>query len=136
MSGPPCMARLAVGLAIVVVLDTAIQICGKLLVARLPELASVGALAASVLSQGLAYLIVAFLVCQLANWLWILRAADLSFALPLTSLSYATVLVASHEIFGEDINVVKVLGLGCMLVGVWCVSRTAGAAAPARRERP
>ena len=35
------------------------------------------------------------LVAQLANWLWVLAQADLSFAQPITALSYITVLAFS-----------------------------------------
>jgi drug/metabolite transporter (DMT)-like permease len=75
------------------------------------------------------------MACQLGNWLKVLAHADLSYAQPITSLSYVTVCLGSTLILGEHIDPMQMLGIGCILAGVWLVSRTA-ATSPSDESRP
>lgn len=65
----------------------------------------------------------AIFLLQLFNWMKVLEHADLSFAQPITSLSYVTVCVLSAILFGEHIGAVKIAGVLCVLAGVWLVSQ-------------
>jgi drug/metabolite transporter (DMT)-like permease len=68
-------------------------------------------------------LVAVFFVAQLWNWLRVLQIADLSYAQPITALSYITVLGLSALWFGEHIDALKVVGIVLILAGVWFISR-------------
>ena len=51
-------------------------------------------------------------------WLTALSRAELSFAYPLMSISYATVAVTSFLIFHETINWTRILGIAIILIGI------------------
>lgn len=57
-------------------------------------------------------------------WLTALSRVDLSYAYPFASLSYIAMLVASWQIFHEDISVVRLAGSFVILMGVILVSRS------------
>jgi multidrug transporter EmrE-like cation transporter len=54
-------------------------------------------------------------------WLYVLRAAPLSRAYGLTSLSYVIVPLASVWLFGEQVRRMHVLGMALIVVGIACV---------------
>ena len=60
---------------------------------------------------------------QLFNWLKVLGQADLSFATPITSLSFVTVAGLSTLLFDEPVGAAKVAGILCILAGVWVISQ-------------
>ncbi|CAN5256617.1 hypothetical protein BH11PSE9_BH11PSE9_38670 [soil metagenome] len=138
MSSPPHPNRaLAIGLALAIVLDTAVQLFWKFAVAGLPETATATAAVMAVLRQPWFLLVAGLFIAQLLNWLKVLEWADLSFAQPITSLSYISVCLLSAMFFGEHIGVAKMAGVACILAGVWLISRgevrSAPAAVPADR---
>jgi drug/metabolite transporter (DMT)-like permease len=57
-------------------------------------------------------------------WLAALSRVDLSYAYPFASLSYIVMLVASWQIFNENISILRLVG--CMVVGmgVFLISRS------------
>lgn len=57
-------------------------------------------------------------------WLTALSRVDLSYAYPFASLSYIAMLVASWQIFHEDISLVRLAGSFVILMGVILVSRS------------
>lgn len=114
---------LAIGLLLAIVLDTAGQLLWKYAVATLPMPPSTWTTLAAVLAQPLFLLVAGVFLLQLFNWLNVLGEADLSYAQPITSLSYITVLVLSAWLFGERIGPLKAAGIVCILAGVWMVSR-------------
>lgn len=114
---------LVLGIALATLLDTAGQLLWKYCVDGLPADAGLSQAARAVLQQPLFIVLVAIFLLQLFNWMKVLEHADLSFAQPITSLSYVTVLVLSAYLFGEHIGAAKIAGVFCVLGGVWLVSQ-------------
>ena len=54
-------------------------------------------------------------------WLYVLRAAPLSRAYGLTSLTYVLILIASVYLYGEQVRRVHVVGTVLIIVGVACL---------------
>jgi multidrug transporter EmrE-like cation transporter len=57
-------------------------------------------------------------------WLMTLKRMDLSLAYPMVSLGYVLVLIAGGFLFHETIPPARFWGMGLILLGVFCVSRT------------
>ena len=117
--------KLAIGLALAVALDTATQITWKKAVSEIPDGVPPLATAQALLHEPLFAAAVVLMICKLVNWLRVLDRADLSFAKPVTSLSYVTVCILSGLYLGEDIGALQIIGIGVVIAGVWCISRTA-----------
>ena len=62
--------------------------------------------------------------CQFFNWLMILGDADLSYAQPVTSLSYVSVFFLSVLYLKEAADLLQIAGIIFVLVGVWFISQT------------
>jgi drug/metabolite transporter (DMT)-like permease len=58
-------------------------------------------------------------------WLLALSRVELSFAYPFASLSYVLMLIASWQLFGENITLMRVLGTLVICAGVILVSLSA-----------
>lgn len=114
---------LTIGLALAIVLDTAGQLLWKYAVETLPHSQAFWPSAEAVLAQPWFLVVIALFLCQLFNWLQVLEHADLSFAQPITSLSYVTVSGLSWLLFGEALGWLKILGVLCILAGVWLISQ-------------
>ena len=112
------------GLVLAIVLDTVAQIAWKLAVAGLPAGASLPVAAGAVLATPLFYVAMAAFAAQLWNWLRVLGHVDLSFAQPITALSYVTVLAISRLLLQESLTWPRLVGVALILVGVGCISRT------------
>ena len=67
--------------------------------------------------------VVVLFVAQLFNWLRVLQMSDLSYAQPITSLSYITVLWFSVSWLGEQLDPLKIAGILLIVAGVWFISR-------------
>lgn len=121
--------RVTLGLLIAIVLDTALQLSWKSAVSIMPggdlSFQELAAIVTSPLVVG----IVALMGLQLLNWMKVLGHADLSFAQPITSLSYISVLALSALYLNEKIGFAQAAGVGFILVGVWFISRTDHASA-------
>jgi drug/metabolite transporter (DMT)-like permease len=117
-------ARLVIGLAVAIALDTALQLVWKTGIADLPDAASLRELVGAVLHKPIFILVVAFMAAQLVNWLKVLDHADLSYAKPFTSLGYVTVCVLSVLLLGERVAPLQIVGIAIVVAGVWCVSQT------------
>jgi drug/metabolite transporter (DMT)-like permease len=122
--------RLVIGLAVAIVLDTALQLVWKTGVADLPDTSSLRELLAAVAHKPIFILVVVFMAAQLVNWLKVLDHADLSFAKPFTSLSYVTVCGLSVLLLGERIAPLQIVGIAVVVAGVWCVSQTGRMTSP------
>jgi multidrug transporter EmrE-like cation transporter len=59
-------------------------------------------------------------------WLTALSRVDLSFAYPFASLSYVVMLVASWQLFNENITPLRLLGTLVVGLGVFLISRSGG----------
>jgi drug/metabolite transporter (DMT)-like permease len=111
--------HICVGLAIAVILDTAVQIFWKMAVQatdKQPLLAT--------FEHPLFWLVVTLFLLQLANWLKVLEDADLSYSQPITSLSYISVGVLSAMFLHEQITLLQIIGITFVLAGVWFISKT------------
>lgn len=122
------------GLALAIALDTAIQLLAKLAILRLPPGLSLWEAAGHLLDQKIVLGLAILTLGQFVNWLRVLESADLSFALPITSLSYVSVCGLSAICFDEAVGPLKIAGIAIVLLGVWCVSSTS--AAPAGNPGP
>ena len=120
----PSRRLLAIGLALAVLLDTAGQLLWKVSIASLPTNGGPWSTFTAVLHQPLFIVLAAIFFCQLFNWLRVLERADLSYAQPITSLSYVTVCVLSAVLLGEHVGIAKVAGVLCVLGGVALVSQS------------
>ena len=78
----------------------------------------------AMLHQPVFIIVAVLLVCQLANWLDVLDRADLSYAQPITSLSYVSVCLCSAVYLKEPVDGLQLTGIGFVLAGVWFISRT------------
>ena len=63
-------------------------------------------------------------VCGTLFWLVALSRVELSFAYPFASLSYIVMLVASWQLFKEDISLIRVIGTVVVGIGVLIISRS------------
>ena len=114
---------LVIGLVLAIVFDTAGQLLWKFVAETLPATAALWPTVDAMLRQPLILVLAGVFVLQLINWLKVLEHADLSYAQPITSLSYVSVCVLSAHLFGEHIGPIKVAGILCILSGVWLVSQ-------------
>ncbi len=116
--------RVFAGLVLAVGLDTVVQITWKLAVAGIPADDAPLVATRAVLAAPLFYVAMTAFAAQLWNWLRVLAHADLSFAQPITALSYVTVLAISRGFLHESLTPPRLLGVALILIGVYCISRT------------
>jgi multidrug transporter EmrE-like cation transporter len=126
-------------LTMTIVMDTIVQLCWKYAVEQVPDTIGLWLSFVSVLHEP--FFLVALLVflLQFFNWMIVLAHADLSYAQPITALSYVTVSGASMAIFHEYLSPLRLVGLAMILIGVWVISRTNFRTArmfPARHDEP
>jgi drug/metabolite transporter (DMT)-like permease len=114
-----------IGLAFAIVLDTAGQLLWKRAAERLPESLSPEVLIGALLHDPLPLVVVGVFALQLVNWLLVLERADLSYAQPITSLSYVSVVLLSVWLLGERLDAVRVLGVSLVLLGVGLIGADA-----------
>ena len=118
--------RLAIGLALAILLDTAVQTLWKRAALTLPSAAAtdpVGAFLA-ILHQPLFLVVGVMIALQMINWLKVLDDADVSYALPITALSYVSVAAVSAVWLHEAVTTGRIFGVVLILAGVFLVSRT------------
>jgi drug/metabolite transporter (DMT)-like permease len=114
--------RVVLGLVAAVVLDTLLQILWKTAAVKLPENAE--SLVLSIFREPLFLVVVCVMLVQLINWMGVLAQADLSYAQPFTALSYVSVGAISVIFLNEPIDAQQILGVGCVLAGVYFISQT------------
>ena len=123
--------RVIAVLAIAIALDTVAQLLWKLAASRLPSSFAPGVLLRAIANDPLPLIVIGVFALQLVNWLLVLERVDLSYAQPLTALSYVSVCLLSAWLFGEHLDVQRAIGVILVLAGVAMVS-----ASPARRKTP
>jgi drug/metabolite transporter (DMT)-like permease len=116
--------KLAAGLFLAILLDTAVQLVWKSAVLSLPDDGSPWLNVQALLHSPLAIFVVFLMACQFFNWLVVLGNADLSYAQPLTSLSYVSVYCLSVLYLKEAIDLIQITGIIFVLAGVWFISQT------------
>lgn len=126
-------------LTLAIVMDTIVQLCWKFAVGQVPDTIGLWHSVVAVLHEPLFHVALLGFFLQFFNLMIVLAHADLSYAQPITALSYVTVSGASMAIFHEHLSPLRVVGLAMILIGVWVISRThlrTAGIGPARYEEP
>lgn len=113
-----------VGLALTIVLDTGVQILWKAAASAVPASAGVIEVVIGMLSQPIFYGVIAMFIAQFVIWMKVLAKADLSFAQPITALSFVSVCALSSVVLHEQVGPMRLVGIGLILLGTWFVSQT------------
>jgi len=116
--------NLVARLALAIGLDSAVQIIWKVAAMQLPHSAPLPSTVEAALHQPIFLLVAALFAWQLVNWLKVLERSDLSYAQPITSLSFVSVFALSALFLGEHVDAPKALGIALVIVGVWLISGT------------
>jgi len=111
-------------LAVTVALDTAVQMVWKSAVLAVPESAGFTETIRTLTIQPMFYLLLTLFGVQFICWIIVLSKTDLSYAQPITALSFVSVAACSTVFFGEKIGVMRMAGIAMILVGVWLISNT------------
>ena len=124
--------RVAGGLGLAVVLDTVQQLVWKKGMITIPESASPSDTIEAVLHEPLLAAVAVLMAARLVNWLKVLELVDLSYAQPITSLSYVSVTALSALYLKETMSPLQIVGMANIVGGVWCISQTGGATRPSQ----
>ena len=116
--------RVVAGIVAAVVIDTLLQIFWKSAVLNLPADTSSLISILGLFREPLFVGVICIMALQFFNWMAVLNRADLSYAQPLTSLSYVGVAVLSAVFLEEPVDLVQMIGIACVIGGVWFISRT------------
>src|SRR5947209_521442 len=106
------------GLALAIALDTVVQITWKAAVMRVPEGADIPRTLIYTFHQPLFVLTFLLFIGQFVNWMVVLGKADLSYALPITAISYISVGICAAVQLHEAITWQRMVGIGLILAGV------------------
>jgi drug/metabolite transporter (DMT)-like permease len=117
-------AKLAIGLILAIALDTAVQLLWKTAVLIMPEYDLTLLSFVAILGDPLFIIVIGLMSIQFLNWLLLLAHTDLSYAQPVTSLSYVTVCILSVVLLNEKIDLLQCGGIGLVVAGVWFISQT------------
>jgi drug/metabolite transporter (DMT)-like permease len=116
--------RVWLGLALAIALDTVTPLVWKAWTMRLPAGAGLPQHVLAAFAQPLFWLMVALFFAQYFNWMAVLATADVSYAQPITALSYVAVSLFSVLIMEERFTALRGAGIGLILVGVWLIGTT------------
>lgn len=116
--------KLVTGLIAAIAFDTILQLTWKTAVLDTPADGSPLATLGAVFSNPLFIAVIVIMACQFFNWLMVLGEADLSYAKPIASLSYATVPVFSVLLLHETVDIIEIAGVVLVIVGVYFISKT------------
>src|SRR5262252_9695729 len=116
--------RLAVVLILAILIDTALQLVWKTAVLSLPHDGSPWLNVQAILHSPLFIFVIFLMACQFFNWLMVLGNADLSYAQPVTSLSYVSVFCLSVLYLKEGTDLIQIAGIVFVVAGVWFISQT------------
>ncbi|MBV8377306.1 MAG: EamA family transporter [Verrucomicrobia bacterium] len=127
--------RLMAGLLLAILIDTAVQLIWKSAIVSLPNNGSPWLNVQALLRSPLAISVLLLMACQFFNWLIVLSNADLSYAQPVTSLSYVSVFCLSVLYLKEATDLIQIAGIILVLAGVWFISQTEHVTASNEGER-
>jgi drug/metabolite transporter (DMT)-like permease len=116
--------RLAAGLFVAILIDTVLQLFWKTAVLSLPSDGSPWLNLRALLQSPLFLFVMLLMAFQFFNWLMVLGNADLSFAQPITALSYVSVFCLSVFYLKESPDLIQITGILFVLAGVWFISQT------------
>ncbi len=94
-----------------ILIDTALQLVWKSAVLSLPNNGSPWLNVQAILQNPLFLFVIFLMACQFFNWLLVLHNADLSFAQPVTSLSYVSVFFLSVLLLKEAVDLLQMTGI-------------------------
>lgn len=114
--------QLGLGLAITVIADSFGQIIWKTLASQLPDTDDIPTLVLAAAGMPLFWILSGLLLAQLFLWMAVLKRADLSFAQPMTSLSYIGVGFLSWAWLGETWHWRTIISVILIMLGVILVS--------------
>jgi multidrug transporter EmrE-like cation transporter len=63
-------------------------------------------------------------VLSLIVWIMVLSRVEVSIAYPMVSIGYVVNAVAAWYLFGESITLMRVIGIGVIILGVFIVARS------------
>lgn len=112
------------GLVLTIILDTAVQLCWKFAVLDIPETAGFVQTVAHTVKEPFFLAAMLIFVSQFFIWMKVLSGADLSYANPITALSYISVAALSAIFLSENISFLQMGGIALILAGVWLISQT------------
>ncbi|PUE63335.1 EamA family transporter [Arcobacter caeni] len=71
------------------------------------------------------YILVSILFTLLSGLSWIIAMSkfDISYAYPFTALGFVFILFFSNVLFNESISIYKYIGVTCIVIGVFIISR-------------
>ena len=116
--------KLLFGLSAAILFDTLLQITWKSALLDVPADPSPLAVISSFLGNPAFAGIIVIMALQFFNWLMVLGEADLSYAKPVASLSYASVPIVSVMMLHEAVDSVEIVGVSLVIAGVWFISQT------------
>ncbi len=64
-------------------------------------------------------------VLSVGLWIIALSRVDVGYAYPMLSLGYVVNAIAAYFLFGEQISLTRMAGIGVIILGVYMISRTA-----------
>jgi len=67
---------------------------------------------------------IVFYVVSMIFWLFLLSRVEVSQAYPLMSLGFVLNAVAAYYIFGDSLSVLRLTGIGLIIIGVFLVARS------------
>jgi drug/metabolite transporter (DMT)-like permease len=123
-------------LSITIAIDTVVQMVWKSAVLALPESAGFTESIHTLTVQPMFYILLTMFGVQFICWILLLAKADLSYAQPITALSFVSVAVCSAVFLGEKVGVMRTVGIAMILIGVWFISNTNHRTKPALEVLP
>jgi multidrug transporter EmrE-like cation transporter len=120
----PFRWKLIAGLLAAITFDTMLQLIWKTAVLETPAETTPLDTLSSVFANPLTIGIISIMTLQFFNWLMVLGEADLSYAKPIASLSYVSVPLLSAIVLHEAVDIVEIVGVVCVVAGVWFISQT------------
>ncbi len=112
------------GLSLAIFMVTASQLCWKAATLAAGHPTGVWATLIGTFRQPLFLAAIVLYLLQFFNWMWVLSNADLSYAQPITALSYVTITAMAKFWFNEALPPQRLAGIALILAGVWFISRT------------
>ncbi len=66
-------------------------------------------------------------VVSVAVWLLVLSRVQVSYAYPMLSIGYIVNAIAAYYFFGEDLSLLRIMGILIIVAGVYLISQSSGA---------
>lgn len=116
--------KVYMGLALAILLCSTSQVCWKYATSGIANDATAIQVLLATCSRPIFWVACGLYIWQFFNWMVVLKHADLSFAQPITAVSYVAVGLSAWLIFKEPMPPQKIAGISLILLGVYFISRT------------